>query len=312
MKSSGAGQLRSGTLRTADGRQRRYDVYLPKGYPSGPPRPLVLVLHGGGGNADGVQRTTFTHAAADKHGVVAVYPQGVGQHVLGKTMATWNGGYCCGKAKKESVDDSAFLMSLLDHLKKTTKYDAKRVYATGISNGAIMAMRLACEHPDRIAAISAVAGPGYACPHPKPVPVQLIHGTADHCAEFAGGKACGGCWERAVHKWIGIKLAARSFPCTSVHDQAESWRKVDGCSPHTKVTYKHGKATCREFTDCKSGKTVSVCAIKGGGHTWPGGVLGCDTRKRACRAFADITGPISRDLDANDIMTGFFSRFALP
>ncbi len=310
--SAGAGHEQSGTLRTPDGRERSYRVYTPKGYPSGAPRSLVLVLHGGGGNADGAERTSFTHAAADKHNIIAVYPDGIGKRVLGKSMETWNTGYCCGKAAKDGVDDSAFLIALLDHLKKTVKYDAKRVYATGISNGAIMAMRLACDHPDRIAAISAVAGPGYACTNAKPVAVQLIHGTADPCALYAGGPTCGGCWERAVKKWIGLTLPARSFPCTSVHDQAEAWRKVDGCGAGTKVTYTHGAAKCEEYTDCSSKKSVSVCTIKGGGHTWPGGDLGCDLRKKGCRAYSDTTGPISHDLDANDTMAAFFARYALP
>jgi poly(3-hydroxybutyrate) depolymerase len=97
-----------------------------------------------------------------------------------------------------------------------------------------------------------------------------------------------------------------------VHDQAELWRNLDGCSGRTKVTYTRGAASCEEYTDCASERSVGVCVIKGGGHTWPGGVLGCDTRKKACRSFADITGPISHDLDANDAMAGFFARYALP
>ncbi len=309
-----ASGVTEGTLRTADGRTRHYRVYTPKGYPSGPPRPLLLVLHGGGGTADGAERTSFTHAAADKHGIIAVYPDGIAKRVLGKPMETWNGGYCCDQAAKEGVDDVAFLVALLDQLKASVTYDTKRVYATGISNGAIMAMRLACERPDRIAGISAVANPGYVrqCANPRPVAVQIIHGTADPCARYGGGIACGGCWERAAEKWLGVPFPPRSFPCTSVRDQAEFWRKVDGCSEDARVTYDHGKARCVEYSTCTSGKTVAVCTIDGGGHTWPGGDLGCDPAKKACRAFSDVTGPINRDLDANDAMSTFFGRFALP
>lgn len=297
------------TLRTADGRERRYFVHAaPSTTPR--PRPLLLVLHGGGGNAEGAQTTTFTHAAADRLGVVAVYPEGVVERVLGRPMATWNGGYCCGKARQEGVDDSAFLVAVLDHLAGRVSFDRSRVFATGISNGGIMATRLACERPDRIAGISTVGSPGYVggCKDPKPMPVQLIHGTADDCALYGGGAECGGCWERATRRWLGIPLPARHFACTSVADQAAFWRKVNGCSDRETVTHDKGAARCVEYADCTSKKPVSVCTVTGGGHTWPGGVRGCDEKLRACRAYAEVTGPISQDLDANRAMIEFFER----
>jgi polyhydroxybutyrate depolymerase len=311
---SAAGHATEGTVRTADGRERHYRLYTPSGYPSGPLRPLLLVLHGGGGSAEGAEKTSFTHAAADKHGVIAVYPDGIAQRVLGKAMETWNGGYCCGEAAKQGVDDTAFIVQLLDELKKTVRYDPKRVYATGISNGAIMATRLACERPDRVAAIAGVANPGYIadCKNPRPVGVQIIHGTADGCARFDGGASCGGCWERAVEKWLGIPMPPREFPCNSVADQAAFWRRVNGCSDVAKSTYDHGKAHCSEYSECSSHRSVSVCIVDGGGHTWPGGELGCDESKAACRSFAEVTGAISRDMDANDVMTEFFTHYALP
>jgi polyhydroxybutyrate depolymerase len=301
----------SGTLGTADGRTRRYLVHVPPGIDAGA-RPLVLVLHGGGGTAEGAQTTTFTPAAADRLGVVAVYPEGIAQRVLRRNMATWNGGYCCGQASDQGVDDTSFLIGLLDHLKGRVKFDEKRVYATGISNGGLMAMRLACERPDRIAAISSVAGPGYIaeCKQPKPVAVQLIHGTADRCTLHAGGPRCGGCWEQAAEKVTGIPLPERHFPCTSVADQAAFWRKVNGCSERERVTSARGKAKCTEWSECTSGKSVSVCSIDGGGHTWPGGVRGCDEKERGCKAFAEVSGPISHDLDASATMTEFFLRHA--
>ncbi len=257
-------------------------------------------------------QTSFTPAAADKLGVIVLYPEGIVKRVLGKPMATWNGGYCCGLAAEEGVDDTAFITELLDHLKSRVSYDERRVSATGISNGGIMAMRLACERPDRFSGISSVAGPGYTaqCKDPKPVAVQLIHGTADPCALYAGGKECGGCWEKAARKWLGIPLPDRHFACTGVADQAAFWRKVNGCSDRERVTHSKGQARCVEWSECTSGKAVSVCTIDGGGHTWPGAVRGCDETKSACKAFADVSGVISKDLDANEAMTEFFSRAA--
>ena len=301
-----AGKLSEGTLKTADGRERRYFLYEPAGAPKDPP--LVLVLHGGGGNAEGTQNTSYTPAAADRLGVVLAYPEGVAKTVLGKAMATWNGDYCCGLARDEKVDDGAFLVALIDHLATKTSFDPGRVYATGISNGGIMAMRLGCEHPDRIAGISVVGSPGYAsyCREPRPLAVQIIHGTADGCALYQGGQECGGCWERAAAKWTRLPVPKRSFPCASVADEAAFWLEVNGCSDATVVTYERGAARCVEHRDCKSGKPVSVCTVEGGGHTWPGAVRGCDESKPFCKAFAEITGSISSDLDANEAMTAFF------
>jgi polyhydroxybutyrate depolymerase len=159
-----------------------------------------------------------------------------------------------------------------------------------------------------------VGSPGYTtpCKDPKPVEVQLIHGTADECALYKGGKRCGGCWERALEKLLPIAIPARSFPCDSVDDQAAFWRKVNGCSGVERETFKKGKARCVEYAQCSSKKSVSVCTIVDGGHTWPGGELGCDPKRRGCRAFADVTGPISRDLDANATMAKFFATWQLP
>ncbi|MBI4956324.1 MAG: hypothetical protein HY908_30180 [Myxococcales bacterium] len=305
---AGAGDLAEHRLRTADGRERSYLAgTAPASAGSG--RPLLLVLHGGGGSAEGTVETTFTPEAARAHGFVVAYPEGLSERVLGKDMATWNTGRCCGKAAAEGVDDVSFLAAVVDELATAQGIDRRRVFATGISNGAMMAMRLACERPDLVAGISAVGGPGYtgACAAPRPVAVQLVHGTADPCALYGGGAACGGCWERASAA-LGVKLPERHFSCESVAEQAAFWRRVNGCGDEARPTHERGTARCVEYTACTSGKPVSVCTIEGGGHTWPGGVRGCDERSRLCRAFADATGPISADLDANATMAAFFLR----
>lgn len=295
-------------LTTGDGRARRYFSYVPTGLTGD--APLLLVLHGGGGNAEGVQTTAFTHAAADRHGFVVLYPEGIGDERFGTTMATWNGGYCCGRAAAEGVDDVAALAEILSHFEKEQRFDRARVFATGISNGGIMATRLACERPDLVAAIAAVGSPGYlaACDTDTAVAVQIIHGTDDRCALFDGGGACGGCWERALGRALGIPIPARTFACAAASDQVAFWREVNGCSERARVTHDQGKARCVEYDDCASGKPVSFCRVDGGGHTWPGSARSCDPARRGCQAFGEVTGAISRDLDANDAMAAFFAR----
>ena len=96
---------------------------------------------------------------------------------------------------EDNVDDVAFIRALLDDLMRAYQVDAKRVYATGMSNGAIMAYRLASELSDRIAAIAPVAGAvgtedeqaeapgaGHALPRHggRECPVQGRQGREDH------------------------------------------------------------------------------------------------------------------------------------
>src|SRR5262249_30593385 len=103
---------------------------------------------------------------------------------------TWNAGNCCGYAQRQNVDDVAFVRALLDDLARVVKVDAKRGYATGMSNGGVMAYRLASELSDRIAAIAPVAGPmgSATCSPRRPVPVLHFHSTDDAFAPFQGGK----------------------------------------------------------------------------------------------------------------------------
>src|SRR5215831_5938057 len=93
---------------------------------------------------------------ADREGFLAVYPYGTG--VMKAKLLTWNAGPCCGYAQKNKIDDVAFVAALLDDLAARVDYDRARVYATGHSNGAMMAYRLAQDLSDRIAAIAPVGG----------------------------------------------------------------------------------------------------------------------------------------------------------
>src|SRR5262249_41276708 len=157
-----------------------------KSYDGTRPFPVVLAFHGGGSNAGQMVRFSGLNDKADQAGFLVVYPNGTGRL---EQALTWNGGNCCGYAMLNKVDDGAFVRALLDDLGKVAKVDAKRVYATGMSNGAILAYRLASELSDRIAAIAPVSGPmgTEKCNPTRPVPVLHFHGTDDDFAPFKGG-----------------------------------------------------------------------------------------------------------------------------
>src|SRR5262249_28453659 len=137
-------------------------------------------------------------------------------------LLTFNGGNCCGYAKENKIDDVAFVRALLDDLEKTVNVDKKRVYATGMSNGAIMSYLLASELSDRIAAIAPVGGPiGTAeCQPNRPEPVIHFHGTDDQFAPFKGGK--------------GAKSVSQT-DFYSVDHSIKAWIKADGCPEQGKT-----------------------------------------------------------------------------
>lgn len=270
------GQLRH------DGRRRGYVVHVPAGVGVEKPAPLVIVLHGGFGQGKGALEMTRFDAAADRHKFIAAAPNGVSR--------SWNAGRCCGPAMKNKVDDAGFLSALIDKLSKDFRIDPKRVYATGMSNGAMMSYRLACELSGRIAAIGPVAATMQtaACSPSRPVPVIHFHGTSDPRAPYAGGPAGGGFTKPRVD--------------SSVADVMEFWRKADRCSGKGKETFRRGAAGCVSYAPCAGGAEVLQCTIAGGGHSWPGGPP----------HLPRILGTPSPDIDATEEIWRFFAAHPLP
>src|SRR3984885_6697634 len=148
--------LRPGKSRTltVGGLNRTYVVHVPEGHDQKTPMPLVLALHGATMNGPMMAWFSGLSRKADEAGFIAVYPNGTGNF----SSFTWNGGNCCGLAVQNQVDDVAFINALLDDLMGSYNVATRRIYATGISNGAVMAYRLASELSDRIAAIAPVSG----------------------------------------------------------------------------------------------------------------------------------------------------------
>jgi polyhydroxybutyrate depolymerase len=166
---------------------RTYLVHVPKSYDGKQPTPVLLVFHGGGSNAEQMVHFCGMNEKADKEGFLVVYPNGTGRL---EKLLTFNAGNCCGYAMEKKIDDVAFVRALLDDLEKVAKVDSKRIFATGMSNGAMITYRLASELSDRIAAVAPVAGPmgTDTCNSRRPVPVMHFHGTDDDFAPFKGGK----------------------------------------------------------------------------------------------------------------------------
>ena len=218
----------------------------------------MIVLHGGGGNARNAIEQTGMSEQADRSGFLAVYPDGTGR--LPRTMLTWNSGTCCGYAMDQQVDDVAFVAKLIDQLEGQYAGDPRRIFVTGMSNGAMMSYRLACELADRIAAIAPVAGAmGIDCHPSAPISVVAFHGTADQHVPYQGGTP-----------QIQADPHPRHDP--PVADTISFWADHDHCT--RTITQDVSNDTTRQVHSCRDGVEVTLYTIDGGQHAWPGGQRG--------------------------------------
>jgi len=167
------------------GLQRTYSVHIPNSYDKTSPTPLVISLHGGGGTGQGMNKLTNFDSIADAENFIVIYPDGFEKH--------WNDGRNVQRyrTQAQNIDDVGFISALIDNISNEVNIDAKRVYVTGISNGAMMSHRLGCELSQKIAAIAPVAGNipanmASVWSPSRPVSVLIINGTDDPLVPWAG------------------------------------------------------------------------------------------------------------------------------
>lgn len=271
---------------THDGRERMALVQVPKSYDGSRPAPLVMALHGAGGGAihqaDDANYGLITKS--EQAGFIAVFPNGISAASNG-LLATWNAGTCCAQAREQKVDDVGFLRTLVADLEARASIAPQRVYAIGMSNGAMMAYRLACEAGDVFRGIMAVAGTDNTetCAPRQPVPVLHVHAHDDPLVRFDGG---GG--DR-------FTFGNQSTDFVSVPDSIAKWVQLDHAGPAARRVLSVPGAYCDLHEAGRDGAAVQLCVTETGGHSWPGG-----GRLRAGAAP-------SQAIRANDLMWDFFS-----
>jgi len=278
--------------------ERSYLVHVPPQAGSGKALPVVLNFHGGGAHARQQKIYSRMDQTADREGFIAVYPDGSGG-IAGRLL-TWNAGACCGWAAANRADDVGFALALLDDLARRVALDTERIYATGLSNGSMMAYRLAAEAAHRIAAVAGVAGAMSLTRFAPavPVPVMHIHSVDDQRALYGGG-------------------LGPSFPFTNtrvlhppVEAMLEKWIAHNGCPAQPQVADTlRGRsdaadaahsATRYSYLPCRNGSEVVLWKLTGAGHVWPGGVQDY---------LVWLLGAGTTVIDANREMWNFFSRF---
>jgi polyhydroxybutyrate depolymerase len=214
-----------------DGVTRTYIVHVPKSVDGKVPVPLVVDLHGLTSSASAQAGLSGWRQKSDEEGFVVVHPQGLN--------ASWNAGdLCCGTSQRRGVDDEGFIRALVARMEEDICIDAKRVYATGLSNGGAMSHLLACQTADLFAATAPVSmGNGTdPCLPSRPISVVMTRGTSDPLVPFDGGV----------------------FP--SAQEDFDQWASLNGCRGTPKLT----NELCQTLTDCNGGVEVKTCAVDAG------------------------------------------------
>ncbi len=274
-----------------EGVKRTYHIHLPPGFGRKNPAPLVLVLHGGGGEGRRFDQSTTQGtltAAADRHGVVLVFPEGIRKQ--------WNDGRTEIFKTRKAHDDVGFISKVIDTMVKNYGIDPTRVYATGISNGGFMSVRLSMDLTEKIAAVAPVTAQMTKALKDKtpklPISIMIVNGTKDPLVPFGGGH-------------IRLFRFGRSRgEILSTAATIERFRRHNGCG---KKPEKHmlpdrdpddgTTVAIDRYAGGKDGTEVILVKVIGGGHTWPGGKQYLKPR---------LIGAVSRDIDAGEMILQFF------
>jgi polyhydroxybutyrate depolymerase len=278
------------------GMDRYYILSAPAG-DSAKPMPLVVDFHGLLEGADIQSRLSNFGSYGQDHGFVTAEPNGSG------TPLRWN-----TNPDTNANPDLQFIDAMVTEIGNTHCIDTSRVYATGLSYGAIVTSFLACNRADTFAAFAPVSGItlGGSCNQDHKTPILTFHGTADPILFFNGGV------NPQILAVLGAKGGQQSTTTTAAPDingpgypaTVAKWAAMNGCDPTPKDTDVSAKVIHRVYK-CPAGVDVEFFIIKDGGHNWPGSAL-----TGAGRIGAG--GEVNQDIKATEEIWKFVSRFQLP
>jgi len=252
------------------------------------PVPLILSLHGGGGNGEQTcKQAAGIQELAEQEGFLVACPEGIENN--------WNDGRAdnSNRAHEEDIDDVGFLRALITRLEQTHNVDPDRIYVTGASNGGMMALRMACEASDILAAAGALIASlpaDLSCEPEHPIPILLMNGTKDPLVPFDGGQ---------------VHFFRREFgEVISTPDTIAFWAAANGCDPTPRTEQlpdldpRDGtRIQLDTYSGCDEGVSVVLYTVEGGGHTLPGGTQ---------YVLEFVIGRVSQDLHAGEAIWQFF------
>ena len=255
------------------GQRRTYYLHTPLLSRTNRPSPLVIALHESAGKGKIMADHTGLNRLADRSNFIVAYPDALN----GK----WN---VSGRSLENNV---TFIHDLITELKSKATIDPQRIYIVGLSNGGILAQKLACENPDGIAAVATVAASlpipfKDSCQSHTPVSIMMINGTADDIVPWEGGSP------PMVHIGRGLSIPP-------IADVIDFWQQHNHCKAAPTIKSREDdRVEESNYVTCEARSEVSLVALKGAGHIWSGGNYGT-----------------SEYLDAGEAAWVFFQRHTL-
>ena len=201
------------SAQTVDAGRGDIPLIVPTDYDDQTAVPLLVLLHGYSFTGNRQEDYMKFGELVNSHGFLLAYPDGT-QESGGDRNQFWNAGETCCNFMGSDVDDSAYVLSIIQAVQSKFNIDPKKIYLVGHSNGGFMSYRAAHDHSDTIAAIASLAGAGLtidASAPPNPVHVLQIHGTSDSVIAYEGGDIQGNTYPGAVatvKRWAGFNGCA--------------------------------------------------------------------------------------------------------
>ena len=255
-------------------------VHVPASYTHGRATPLIPDLQASGITPENQLAITRFDEAAEKAGFIVALP--AAEMPFEGGGATWN-----VPVQEDGPDDLGFIEALIDRLEETYCVDRDRIYAAGFSGGARLASALACRMPDRLAAISAVGGirapdpRRQACtPSATTIAVLAIHSVDD-----------------PVNVYYGDPATTPAYWMHGVEDAMAGWAEHLGCGGIETMAVTQNVER-REYRGCGTTGALTLYALRGSGHTWPGSSF----------AFPDYLGATEANIDATVLSLDWFER----
>jgi polyhydroxybutyrate depolymerase len=241
------------------GMTRQYIVHVPTSYTGKAPVPLVIDYHGLLLSDTSEEQQAAPHgyaSQADAEGFIVVFPNAVGAPLYG-----WDVGPCCAQTP-HSVDDVGFSRALIAKIEGQACIDTKRVYAVGFSMGGGMAMDMACNAADIIAAVAPAAfdlmdpSNNWPCQPSRPITILSFRSTGDPVVPYGGG---------ATHPPNGLNLTITFLGAVGTF---QKWAQLDQCtgSPANNSSLGTTDGTCQTYSQCAAGVSVTLCTKQGGSH----------------------------------------------
>ncbi len=248
------------------GEARCYLMLAPEGLADNVP--LVIDMHGYGGNASGQRGVSGFDDLAISEGFVVAWPQGF--------QDSFNAGLCCGQAVGTAVDDVEFLRAVVADVSATIPaIDTDRLYLTGLSNGCAMAQRAAAEASDLFDAVACfsyyllVDLPA----EYSPVPIMEIHGELDPVVAYTEEGV-------GLSDLLGVEMGAET--------NIVGWAEANGCDATPQTTEADGYRLT-SFGGCQA--ETALVSVPDSGHTpYPGHDTNVDTLGIAWDFLTSQTG----------------------